>query len=59
MILEIDLHDLVREPEHDGMLGAHPLLNIDRSWRILELVGLVQKISLDQLLLLLWVIILL
>lgn len=29
MVLETDLDYLVGEAEHDGMLGAHPLLNID------------------------------
>ena len=29
MILEIHLHDLVRQPEHDGVLGPHPLLDVD------------------------------
>lgn len=29
MVLEIDLHNFIAEPEHDGMLSAHPLLDID------------------------------
>jgi len=29
VILEINLHDLVAESEHDGVLGAHPLLDVD------------------------------
>ena len=29
MILEVDLHYLVAEPEHDCILGPHPLLDID------------------------------
>jgi hypothetical protein len=28
MVLEVDLHDLVGEAEHDCMPSAHPLLNI-------------------------------
>jgi len=29
VVLEVDLHYLVRESEHDRMLGAHPLLDLD------------------------------
>lgn len=29
MVLEIDLHDLIRETEHDGVARSHPLLNVD------------------------------
>ena len=29
MVLEVDLDHLVREAEHDGMTGAHPLLDVD------------------------------
>jgi len=31
VVLEVDLHNLVAEPEHDGMFGPHPLLHVDRS----------------------------
>lgn len=31
MILEVDLYDLVGESEHDGMLGSHPLLDVNGS----------------------------
>lgn len=47
MILEVDLHDLVGQPEHDGVLGTHPLLNVDATRWVLELIGLVQQVSLD------------
>lgn len=48
VILEVDLHHLVGEAEHDGMAGAHPLLHINhvsqaallRFWRHSLLVGL-------------------
>ena len=59
MILEVNLNNLVAEPEHDSMLGSHPFLYIDTPWRILKLVGLVQKISLDELLFFLRVVVLL
>lgn len=29
VILEVHLHDLVRETEHNCVLGAHPLLHVD------------------------------
>ena len=29
MFLKIDLNDLIGETEHDGMSGAHPLLNVN------------------------------
>jgi hypothetical protein len=29
MVLEIDLDDLIRETEHDGVASAHPLLNVN------------------------------
>lgn len=59
MVLEIDLHDLVAQTEHDGMLRSHPFLNIHRAWRVLKLVGLIQFIALNQSLLFLRIIVLL
>jgi hypothetical protein len=35
MVLEVHLDDLVREPEHNRVLRAHPFLNIHRPGRIL------------------------
>ena len=29
LILEIDLHNLVGQPEHNSMASAHPLLDVD------------------------------
>jgi len=29
VVLEVDLHDLVRQTEHDGVPRAHPLLHVD------------------------------
>jgi hypothetical protein len=29
VILEVNLHDLVRKTEHDSVAGSHPLLDID------------------------------
>jgi len=59
VVLEIDLHDLVAQTEHDGVLRAHPFLHVDRAGRVLHLVGFIQFVALDQLLLLGRVIILL
>lgn len=59
VILEVNLHDLVAQTEHDGMLGPHPLLHVNRSWWILKLVGLVEEVPLNELLLLLRIVILL
>lgn len=58
MVLEVHLHDLIGESEHDGMLGTHPFLHVDAAWWVLQLVGLVLQVSLDQLFLLLWIVIL-
>lgn len=59
VVLEVHLNDLVAEAEHDGVFCPHPLLHVNRSWRILQLVCLVKKIPLDELLFLLWIIVLL
>lgn len=59
VILEVNLDDFVAESEHDGMLGPHPFLDVHGAWRILQLVGLVHLVSLDQLLLFLWIVVLL
>ena len=29
MVLEVNLHHFVRQPEHDGVARAHPLLHVD------------------------------
>ena len=59
VILEVNLHNLVAQSEHYSMLSSHPLLHIDTSWWVLKLVGLIQKISLNQLLLFLRIVVLL
>ena len=59
VILEVNLHNLVAQSEHYSVLGSHPFLHINTSWRVLKLIGLVQKVSLNQLLLFLRIIILL
>jgi len=59
MILEVNLDNLIGETEHDRVLGSHPLLHVDRAWRVLQLVRCILFVSLYKLLLLLWVIILL
>jgi len=33
VVLEVDLHDFVGEPEHNGVLGAHPLFDLDLAFR--------------------------
>ena len=58
VVLEVNLDDLVAQAEHDRVLGSHPFLDIDGAWRVLQFVGLIQEISLNELLLLLRVIIL-
>ena len=58
MILEVDLNYLIAEPEHDGMLCAHPLLHVHGARRMLLFVSLIQFIPLSQLLFFLWVIVL-
>lgn len=59
VILEVNLNDLVTESEHYCVLGSHPFLNINASWWVLKLVGLVQEVSLNELLLFLRIIVLL
>ena len=59
VVLEVNLNNFVAEAEHNGMLCPHPLLHVDAAWWILKLVGLIKKVSLDQLLLLLWIVVLL
>ena len=36
MVLEVDLHYFVAEPEHDGMASTHPLLDVDGASRWLH-----------------------
>lgn len=50
MVLEVNLDDLVAESEHDGVLGPHPFLDVDRASRVLVRILLVQFVPLDQLL---------
>lgn len=58
MILEIDLDYLVAQSEHDRVLRSHPLLHVDGAGRVLQFIGLIQLVSLNELLLLLRVVIL-
>lgn len=59
MILEVNLHDFVAETEHDGMLCSHPFFDVDGAGWVLELVGLVQFVPLNELLLFLRIVVLL
>ena len=59
VVLEVNLHNLVAETEHNGVLCPHPFLHVHASWRVLQLICLVKKVPLDQLLFFLGVIILL
>ena len=59
VILEVNLHNFVAESKHYSVLGSHPFFDVDATWWVLKLVGLVEKVSLNQLLLLLRIIILL
>ena len=58
MILEVYLDDFVAESKHDSMLGSHPFLDVNAARWILQLICLVQLISLNQLLLFLRIIVL-
>jgi len=59
VVLEVDLHNLVAEPEHDGMLGPHPLLNIDAARRILQFTSGIRFVPRNELLLLSRIVVLL
>lgn len=59
VILEINLNDFVAESEHDSVLRPHPLLHVDRTWRVLQFICLIHFVSLDQLLFFLRIVILL
>lgn len=41
LVLEVHLHDLVGEAQHDGVLGPHPLLDLDGSALVVLILGLV------------------
>ena len=58
MILEVHLNNFVAKSEHDSMLSSHPFLHVNTAGWILQLIGLIQFISLNQLFLLLRIIIL-
>ena len=45
MILEIHLNDLVAKAEHDGMLGAHPLLHIDMRVHLQVLISPIPRVD--------------
>ena len=59
VVLEVDLHYLVAQSEHDGMLGSHPFLDINGAGRVLQLVSLIQFVSLNKLFFFLRIIVLL
>ena len=59
MVLEVDLNDLVRQPEHNGVLGSHPFLHVYRAGRVLQLIARVHLVDRYQSLLLLRVVVLL
>jgi len=59
MVLEVNLNDFVAEAEHDRVLCSHPFFDINGSGRVLQLVGLVQFVSLNELLFFLRIIVLL
>ena len=50
MVLEVNLHDLVAQSEHDSVPRSHPLLDVDRASRgfvrILQIIGCVSKTNL-------------
>lgn len=59
MVLEVYLHDLVAEAEHNCVLRTHPFLYIDGAGRVLQLICLIKLIPLYQLLFLLRIVVLL
>ena len=59
MVLEVDLYNLVAQPEHDGVLGPHPLLNVDAARWVLQLTRGIGFVPRNELLLLSWIIVLL
>jgi len=58
VILEVNLDYLVAKSEHDRVLRSHPFLDVNGAGRVLQFVGLVHFVSLNELLLLLRVVIL-
>jgi hypothetical protein len=59
VILEVNLNDFVAEAEHDRVLSSHPFFDVDGAWRVLQFIGLVQFVSLNELLFFLWIVVLL
>ena len=59
MVLEVNLNYFIRKSEHNCVLRAHPLLNVNGACRIQKLICCVQLVPSDELLFLSWVIILL
>lgn len=59
VVLEVHLHNFVAQPEHDCMFCSHPFLHVYRPRRVLQLVGEVYFVPLDQLCFLLRVVVLL
>lgn len=59
VILEVNLNYLVAEAEHDCMFGTHPFFDVNGAGRVLQFIGLVQFISLNELLFFLGIVVLL
>ena len=59
VVLEINLNDLIAQSEHNSVLSAHPFFYINWAGWVLQLVGLVHLIPLDELFLFLGIVILL
>ncbi len=59
VVLEVHLHNFVAQPEHDCVFGSHPFLHVYRPRWVLQLVGEVYFVPLDQLCFLLRVVVLL
>jgi len=59
MILEVNLNYFIAQPEHYSVLRPHPFLDIYRARWVLQFGGLVQFVSLNQLLFFLRIVILL
>jgi len=47
VVLEVDLYNLIRESEHHRVLGAHPLLHVDRGIRVTGLDGVITSTTLQ------------
>ena len=59
MILKVYLYNFITESEHYSVFSAHPFFDVDGARRILQFISLVQFVSLNELLLFLWIVVLL